>query len=266
RQAAIYAACTIVALFVLVRLRVGLNYSPRNLELMLLIYALAALPFFTGGLVITLAISRFSSRINTVYAADLTGAAAGCLVLIPLLARLGAPGVVLTAAALAVIAAVLFAPAVSRAGFAGVGAIAMAVLLAGQFSGVAVFDVTDTKGHTKDRILFSKWNSFSRIGVYERTHGDWSLSYKYDGPLPDTRYMDIDSAASTPILHLDPDMASVQYLRYELTALAYHLKERRPGAGNLGLGKAIEHQEGASQPSDPSPQTPASSPQAPPPG
>ena len=228
RQAAIYAACTIVSLFVLVRLRVGLNYTPRNLQLMLIIYALAALPFFTGGLVITLAISRFSSGINTIYAADLTGAAAGCLVLIPLLDRLGAPGVVLTAAAMAVIAAVLFAPAVSRARFAGVGATAMAVLLAGQFSGAAVFDVTDTKGHTKDRILFSKWNSFSRIGVYERTHGDWSLSDKYDGPLPDTRYMDIDSAASTPILHLEPDLANVQYLRYELTALAYHLKERSP--------------------------------------
>jgi hypothetical protein len=236
RQAAIYAACTIVALFVLVRLRVGLNYTPRNLQLMLIIYALAALPFFTGGLVITLAISRFSSRINTIYAADLTGAAAGCLALIPLLDRLGAPGVVLTAAALAVIAAVLFAPAVSRARFAGVGAIAMAVLLAGQFSGVAVFDVTDTKGHTKDRILFSKWNSFSRIGVYERTHGDWSLSDKYDGPLPDSRFMDIDSAASTPILKVEPDLANVQYLRYELTALAYHLKERRLASGDLADG------------------------------
>src|SRR6266849_1678652 len=31
RQALAYAVCTIVALFVLVRLRVGLNYSPRNL-------------------------------------------------------------------------------------------------------------------------------------------------------------------------------------------------------------------------------------------
>src|SRR2546426_6033325 len=88
RQSVLYAAAIIVALFVLVRLRVGLNYSPRNLELMLVIYALAALPFFAGGLVITLAISRFSSRINAVYAADLTGAAAGCLVLIPLLNRL----------------------------------------------------------------------------------------------------------------------------------------------------------------------------------
>jgi hypothetical protein len=221
RQSVIYAAATVVALFMLVRLRVGLNYSPRNLELMLLIYALAALPFFTGGLVITLAISRFGSRINSVYAADLTGAAAGCLVLIPLLDRLGAPGVVLTAAAAALVAAVLFAAAGARRRIAAGSAVAMLLLLAGQWSGAAAFDVTDTKGHTKDRILFSKWNSFSRIGVYERTHGDWSLSDKYRGTLPDTRYMDIDSAASTPILHLDPEFADVQYLRYELTAFAY---------------------------------------------
>jgi spermidine synthase len=238
RQAVIYAACTIVALFVLVRLRVGLSYSPRNLALMLIVYALAALPFFTGGLVITLSISRFSSRINAVYAADLTGAAAGCLVLLPLLDRLGAPGVVLTAAALALIAAVLFAPARSRAWFAGTGAVVMVALVAGQLAGVAVFDVTDTKGHGGDRVLFSKWNSFSRIGVYERTHGDWSLSSRYTGALPDTRYMDIDSAASTPILRLDPDLGNVQYLRYELTALAYHLKERSqpPGFTALVIG------------------------------
>jgi hypothetical protein len=234
RQSAIYAACTIVALFVLVRLRVGLNYSPRNLELMLIIYALAALPFFAGGLVITLAISRFSSRINAVYAADLTGAAAGCLVLIPLLNQLGAPGVVLAAAALALIGAVLFAPPASRKRFAAVSAMAMTALVAGQLSGVASFDVTDTKGHATDRVLFSKWNSFSRIGVYERTHGDWSLSDRYTGPLPDTRYMDIDSAASTPILHVAPDLANVQYLRYELTALAYHLKP--PGFTALVIG------------------------------
>ena len=108
REALVYAASTSVALFALVRLRVGLNYSPSNLALMLAIYALAAIPFFTGGLVLTLAISRLAARINVVYAADLTGAALGCLVLIPLLNLLGAPGVVLVATALAALAAVLF--------------------------------------------------------------------------------------------------------------------------------------------------------------
>src|SRR3954468_2044287 len=46
RHTLLYAACTIVALFLLVRLRVGLNYSATNLFLMLVIYVLAAVPFF----------------------------------------------------------------------------------------------------------------------------------------------------------------------------------------------------------------------------
>jgi spermidine synthase len=223
-QSLVYALCTIVALFWLVRLRVGMSFSPQNLKLMLTIYALAALPFFAGGLVVTIAISRLSARVNAVYAADLIGAAGGCLILIPLLDRLGAPGVVLAAAALSIAAAVLFASSARRRLVAVLGCAVLVAPLAGQLSGRAGFDVVDTKGHKGDRILFSKWNSFSRIGVYERTHGDWSLSFTYDGPLPDTRFMDIDSAASTPILHLDPALSNAQYLRYELTALAYQLK------------------------------------------
>ena len=227
-QSLLYAATTVVALFVLVRLRVGLQYSPANLALMLTIYAMAALPFFTGGLVITLAVSRFAARINTVYAADLIGAAGGCLVLIPLLNRLGAPGVVLAAAVLSAAAAVLFAPPSYRIRICAAGAMVLAVPFVGQLSSRAGFDVVDTKGHKGDTVLFSKWNSFSRIGVYAREHGDWSVSPAYTGPHPTTRFMDIDSAASTPILNLRPDRANAQYLRYELTALAYYLKEQQP--------------------------------------
>src|SRR5256885_1801397 len=157
-ESLIYTVSTIVALFWLVRLRVGLSYSPENLRLMLTIYTLAALPFFTGGLVVTLAISRLSSQINAVYAADLIGAAAGCLLLIPLLDRLGAPGVVLAAAALSGAAAVLFAPPPTRSRTAAAGAAILVVSLAGQLTGLAGFDVVDTKGHRGDRVLFAKWN------------------------------------------------------------------------------------------------------------
>src|SRR3954452_4462652 len=250
-QSLIYAACTIVALFWLVRLRVGMSFSPQNLRLMLTIYALAALPFFAGGLVVTLAISRLSAHINAIYAADLIGAAAGCLILIPLLDRLGAPGVVLAAAALSIAAAMLFAPGTIRRRVALAGVALLLVPLAGQLSGRAGFDVVDTKGHLGDRILFRQWNSFSRIGVYERTHGDWSLSAAYNGPLPDTRFMDIDSAASTPILRLAPDLSNAQYLRYELTALAYHLVGAR--GSELGTGRLAP----STQHPAPNPQRPA---------
>src|SRR5215204_6427363 len=58
--ALIHGVATLAALACLVRVRVGLNYSPRNLALMLAIYGLAALPFFTGGAVISLAFARLT--------------------------------------------------------------------------------------------------------------------------------------------------------------------------------------------------------------
>src|SRR5687768_11477279 len=234
--AIVHAAATLVALACLVRIRVGLNYSPRNLVLMLTIYLLAALPFLTGGTVISAAFARLTPRINLLYAADLIGAAAGCLALIPLLNTLGAPGVVLVAAALSLIAAVSFARPGSRWAIAGVSAVLLAVPLATQVAGLQPFDVLDTKGHEGDRVLFSKWNSFSRIGVYDRAHGDWSLSPKFTGTPGESRFMDIDSAASTPILKGTGRPADAAYLRYELTAIAYQLVERPSGFTALVIG------------------------------
>jgi hypothetical protein len=232
--AILHAAATIVALACLVRIRVGLFYSPSNLALMLAIYAMAALPFLTGGAVISLAFTRLTDRVNVVYAADLLGAAAGCLVLIPLLNELGAPGVVLTAAALSLCGAVCFAPPARRPHVA-VAVVALFALPAGaQATGASPFDVTDTKGHEGDRVLFSKWNSFSRVAVYDRSHGEWSLSPRYTGPRGDALFMDIDSSASTPILKGGAERP--EYLRYELTALAYHLVERPGGFSALVIG------------------------------
>jgi len=225
-HALIYAVVATVSLAVLLRLRVGLNYSLHNLVLMLAIYALAALPFFAGGSVLSLAISRLSARINLVYAADLGGAALGCLLLLPLLNHLGAPGVIFATAVFGAVAAVCFSPDARRLRYAATAATIVLVAWAAHAAGLVTFDVSDTKGHVGDRILFSKWNSFSRVAVYDRRHGDWSLSPRYKGPLPETRFMDIDSAASTPILRFRGDVKEAEYLQYELTALAYEIEGR----------------------------------------
>ena len=65
--------------------------------------------FFAGGCAIALALSRYAHRVNGIYAADLIGAAAGCLLLIPIVNMLGAPGGVLFASAIGAIAALCFA-------------------------------------------------------------------------------------------------------------------------------------------------------------
>jgi hypothetical protein len=48
--------------------------------------------------------------------------------------------------------------------------------------------------------------------------------------------MDIDSAASTPILKVGGGIADASYLRYELTAIGYHLAERKAAFNALVIG------------------------------
>ena len=234
--ALLHALTTLLALGYLVRARVGLTYSHENLLSMLMIYVVAALPFFAGGAVIAVAFSRLTARINTLYSADLLGAAAGCLLLVPLLNLLGAPGVVLTSAALAAAAALCFSPPHWRRRVGDAVILLLVVPGTLQVAGMEPFGVEETKGHETDRVLFSKWNSFSRIGVYDRAHDDWSLSPKYVGPRVPSLIMDIDSSASTPIIKGSGELSDGAYLRYELTAIAYHLAERPAGFDALVIG------------------------------
>jgi len=212
---------TLVALAVLVRMRVGLNYTPSNIARMSAMYMLSALPFFAGGATISIAISRLTAHVNAVYAADLLGAGAGCLLLMPALNNLGGPGAIVASAVLGMLAVLLLGGAqlprrISATALACIGFALIAASL-------GAFQVSTTKGHEHDRVLFSKWNSFSRIGVYEASSGAWSLSDRYRGPLPEVRLMDIDSAAATQIIKFSGNLADVSYLKYELTALGYHL-------------------------------------------
>jgi spermidine synthase len=232
-----HMTATIVALACLVRIPVQLTYSLENMSVMLAVYLLAAAPFFTGGAVLSLAFSRLTSGINALYASDLLGAALGCLALVPLMNLLGAPGVVLTAATLAALAALCFAPP-GRRRRAQLAALAMiGVPLAVQLAGLQPFEVTAIKGSWREpQLLFSKWNSFSRVGVYDYAHHDWSLSPKFKGKPGPSLFMDIDASASTPILKVERDLSEAAYLRYELTAIAYGLAERPGGFDALVIG------------------------------
>jgi spermidine synthase len=228
---------TVLALACLVRIPVSLTYSPDNVVRMVAIYLLAAAPFFTGGAVLSIAFSRLTARINALYASDLLGAALGCLALVPLMNLLGAPGVVLTAAALAGVAAVCFAPMPWRRWAARAALVVLGVPLAMQLAGMEPFEVVAIKGAEREsRLVFSKWNSFSRVGVYDYPHQDWSLSPNFKGKPGPSLFMDIDASASTPILRMQDGIAEAAYLRYELTAIGYHLVERPGGFDALVIG------------------------------
>jgi hypothetical protein len=74
-----------------------------------LTYAALSVPFICGGVVVSLALTRFPAQVSALYAADLAGAALGCIVVGPVLRLADAPTAVLATSAVSALAALLFA-------------------------------------------------------------------------------------------------------------------------------------------------------------
>lgn len=125
------AASTIAshALFARVSDAIGFGSRSGVLASALPILSVLLLPYFFGGAVLTIAMSRRSSAIGKLYFANMAGSALGCVLVHPLLPTLGAEGMVAAVAVLAAWAAValLRRPAVI--------AVALACTAAAPFAG-----------------------------------------------------------------------------------------------------------------------------------
>lgn len=191
-----------------------------------LVYFAAALPFFLGGMIVSLVIAETIERVDRVYFFDLLGAAGGCLLLVPLLDSLGGPNTTMAAAvALAVAAAVWHQLAASRK--AGICAATLALLIAGFIAWNGkhrLIDIAFAKGAPLRNEIFVKWNSFSRIAA--RLEEGW--------PVP---AIFIDADANTGICDIDLDRLSEEHRRALLqtsgAGIPYLL---RPGAKSLIIG------------------------------
>ena len=64
--------------------------------------------------------------------------------------------------------------------------------------------------------------------MYEQPYGAWSLSDKYTGPLPETRLMDIDSAAGTQILKFGGNLKDVVVPAIRADGARLPVVRRRP--------------------------------------
>ena len=131
------------------------------------LFGFAALPFFYGGMVVSMALFHLRRDVATVYFFDLAGASLACLVLDPILHLLGGPSAVLLVSALAAGAALLFGkdlkawkPERSSTVLACGLALLLAVNLATGWIGLGSF-----KFVKKELLDFSRWNALSRIEV-----------------------------------------------------------------------------------------------------
>jgi len=188
------------------------------------VFLAASLPFLLSGIVVSLAISETIQRVERVYFWDLTGAALGCLLLIPLLNLAGAPGAVLASALLSASASAVWF-GLGRAVRGRAFGVALALVLIGLlvYNKQARFlDLREAKGAPLRDEIFVRWNSFSRIAVQSRPSGGLTVV--------------IDADATTGISQFDLDhltAADRAHLAAQGPGLVYHL---RPAAKTLVIG------------------------------
>jgi len=196
-----------------------------------LIFAILAVPFFLGGLCISLAITHLSQQVGRLYFADLGGAALGCLLALPALANLGGPGAVIAIALLAALGAFLFASSaearrIQRVTLLWAAALLVLLVLNGRFNFVRVEYI---KGRAEGPKIYERWNTFSRFVVFpprkDARPPGWGISDSYQGDYAGHMVMDIEAAAQTELLAFNGDLSTVEFLRYDVTNLAYYLKQ-----------------------------------------
>jgi len=211
-----------------------------------LTYVVTAIPFAFSGVCVCLALTRFPGQVSKLYAADLAGAAVGCIALILVLQATDGPTAVVVVAMLAGIGAVLFAGEAGhmwlrRAALLctiSLAALAVANTILARH-GSAWLRIRWVKGRPERPALYEKWNSFSRItvtgdGKVPREPFGWGFSQTVPWHASVRWLMlQIDSTAGTPLTAFDGDLNGVHYLRYDVTNLVHYV---RPDSRVLVIG------------------------------
>jgi len=209
-------------------------------------YAVVAVPFVVSGIAVSLVLTRFPARVSQLYAADLIGAALGCVLLVFVLDWTDGPTAVFVVAWLASLGAVAFAVAarsrrtitasVVLSVLLGVFVVGHTALVRRQFP---ILRILYVKGQFEARPFYEKWNSYSRVRVNgnpnELTDAyGWGLSPR----LPAERKyaqlkMDIDVSAGTVLTKYSGKREEIDHLAYDITNIGYTI---RPDAKVLVVG------------------------------
>jgi hypothetical protein len=217
-----------------------------------------AAPFFFSGVVVSLALTRSPFPVSQVYAVDLIGASVGCLGVLLLLDVLDAVSSILATAAVAAAAAGCFrasAPGAAAGGLTWLDRqlvrpwalcallLALAVANGTTMRGIQPIVVKNSVDR-RENLSFEQWNSYSRI-MARKTYVAEPLLWGPSSTMPADirvaqRRLNIDGDAATSMFRFDGNPASARFLAYDITNLAYEIRNTgRAAVIGVGGGRDI---------------------------
>ena len=224
-----------------------------------LVFILAT-PYVFAGMAISLALTRSPWPVPLVYGVDLVGAATGCLVVLAVLSLIDSVSAWVLVGALGALAAVFFSQACRavqaeepRLTIARVPMLGRPRMLAVGFAVLALANVaiqpyglklSMVKEQLEDagRTPIVLWNSFSRIDVGPTKQ--WPSMWGPSPTMPtiefEERNMQIDGSAGTPMYRFDGDLSKLEFLKYDITNLAYSIRhDGRAAVIGVGGGRDL---------------------------
>jgi MFS family permease len=202
------------------------------------IYITACIPFVFSGICVSLVLTRFTGNINKLYAADLIGAALGCILVVQTINISGGPTAVFICAFFTSLGSISFALDDHNRKIIKAASIFSAALI--------LFSVANTitnmnhnpilrlywiRGEWEDKPLLEKWNSFSRVSVDGdstklETPFAWGLSATFDRDKKVSQLMlNIDAHSTTVLSKFDGDFTKLKHLEYDVANITNYIRK-----------------------------------------
>ncbi|HHH40850.1 MAG TPA: hypothetical protein ENK56_02455, partial [Chloroflexi bacterium] len=199
-------------------------WDRRQVVILALHYLALATPFFCSGAILGLLFTLHAQAVGTLYATNLSGSALGCLLALAAPIALGGEGTVLLSGMLGGVAALLFAQPTRTQGTKAAGirpllAMTALLLVLGYLAALIRLPaplelrlspykaLSYALQYPGARVVFHRWNSFSRIDLVESPgiRSLAGLSYRYPEPPPPQRGLFVDGDDLSPVLSLSPE-------------------------------------------------------------
>jgi predicted membrane-bound spermidine synthase len=223
---------------------------PPNIHFIYLFYLTSSIPFFFAGISMSLIFFAMPREVSKLYFIDLVGAAAATLMLDPLMQRLGAESVLLSAALLVIgpslIAAIVLSTPSQKKNVSNTPVIENKIKLSGLIvlAASAILLATNTDANilaikpgenkglhyqlekpSEFEHLSTQWNSFSRIDVTRQLHPQDSDDDDNNGRSRALSAIAIDADADTPVFKWNGSSADLIWLKKFMDYLPFEISK-----------------------------------------
>ena len=217
------------------------------------LYLSLLVPFALAGYVLITVFSTYAARIQRLYFWDLVGAGIGTLIVVPFILKIGPGGLIVCAAALALVAAALFSGSRITSLCCMVAALAIAAVPAMRAQNYIDFqyhidkrDIRTAVQQGRDRLV--RWDPISKIDIIDQTLGPetaspWHtvgnrLAIQYDGGNQTSYFYQFDGNLSALRASISQDPARTNGNFWQIGVLAAHYLKRDTRQSVLVIGSA----------------------------